>query len=88
MSTIEKTPLSEQGKLIGKKVTEALESAKLNNISIVQMCVDAGLEIRAAALIGDLANYAQFKKAGKKVAYYVDRDVINKDTILEKLSFA
>ena len=59
-------------KVLGKKVTEALEDGDLNGATLAIALEKAGLAYFSREEVAEVANDGEFKRAGKKVAFYLD----------------
>jgi hypothetical protein len=59
-------------KVLGKQVTEALEDDELNGTTLAIALEKAGLEYFSREEVAEIANDCEYKRAGKKVAHYLD----------------
>lgn len=59
-------------KVLGKQVTEALEDGVLNGATLAIALEKADLTYFSREEVAEVANDGEFKRAGKKVAFYLD----------------
>ncbi len=66
------TVANQATKALGKQVTAALEDGDLNGTTLAIALEKAGLEMFSREEIAEVANDCEYKRAGKKVAFYLD----------------
>ena len=76
------------GKESGKAATEALENEEIDSEILMLVCQKAGLDQFSREEIGEVAYDGEYKRAGKKVAHYIDEGSMDKAKFDEALKAA
>ena len=73
-------------KEIGKDVTSALKSAKINGLGVETACLNAGLIYKDAYHILEHINGGSFKRAGKRVATHIKNGEMDSNNFVEEFN--
>ena len=83
------TSVDSAAKAVGKKVTDILEDGFLEDRDAVEaVLIKAGLDQYSAAEIQEIVDDAEFKRAGKKVSFYISAGKLDSVKFLQALEAA
>jgi|LakMenE01Jun11ns_1017448.scaffolds.fasta_scaffold9427423_2 hypothetical protein len=72
-------------KVIGKQITSLLRSNHLDSGDIEDMCIKANLNKNDLYSITDLTDAGEYKRVGKKIAFFIDYGRLEKDVVVKFL---
>jgi hypothetical protein len=83
------TSLDSAAKTIGKKVTTILDDGFLDGRDAVEaICLEAGLDQFSASEIQEIVDDSEYKRAGKKVSFYISEGKLDSVKFLKALEDA